>query len=169
MPLRKLKSQRGQMAVETIFIMPLFILLFFAMYFFGKYSLEKQKLNMAARYAIWKVRETNDFHLPECYDGITCMIKPSGIKELLPSNVATESSDSLVIKIFHTLANQVNDTKRIEVSSSVPIPKSLGFGIMTEVKMSESCVIDGSTWKISDIIKLLRKAFEIPGIGYGKL
>ena len=164
-----LKNEHGQMAVETIFIMPLFILLFFAMDFFGKYSLEKQKLNMSARYAIWKVRETNDFSLPQCYNGITCMVKPSGIKELLPSNVATGGSDSLFLKIFYALANQVNDTKRIEVSSSVPIPGTLGFGIMTEVRMSESCVIDGSTWKISDIIKLLKKAFEIPGIGYGKL
>ncbi len=162
-----IKRIKGQMAVELIFIMPIFILLFFAINFFGRYSLENERVNMAARYAIWKVRETDSFSLPSCYSGIDVDVKPSGISELLPSDISQDESSFL--GLVHALANAANDTKCIEVSSSVKLPEELGFEFV-EIEISETYVIDGSTWKISDIIGLLKSVFGIPEIlhsGFG--
>ena len=83
MSLNTLNGQKGQMAVEIILIMPIFIVLFFAINFFGRYSLESERVNMAASYAIWRVRETDNFSLPSCYSGISVCVKPSGSSELL--------------------------------------------------------------------------------------
>ncbi len=155
---------KGQMAVEVIFVMPIFILLFFAIDFFGRYSLESERVNMASRYAVWKVRETDNFSLPSCYSGISVSVKPSGIRELLPSNIPQD--ESFFFALLHVLSNTVNDTKCIEVSSSVAVPREFGFGTIKEIKISETCVIDGSTWKISNITRLLRSVFKIPNIPY---
>ncbi len=167
MSLNTLNGQKGQMAVEIILIMPIFIVLFFAINFFGRYSLESERVNMAARYAIWRVRETDNFSLPSCYSGISVSVKPSGISELLPSDISED--ESFFLSLLHALANAANDTKCVEVSSTVEVPPALGFG-MGEAEISETYVIDGSTWKISDMTGLLKSLFEIPEIphsGYG--
>ena len=155
------KNECGQMAVEMIIVIPLFIMLFFSLCFFGKYSLQKEKVNMAARYVIWKVRQEKTVHLPACYSGITGKAKPSGIRDLLPSNAGIENYDNLITRIFHAVSNSVNNTLRIEVSSHAAIPKELGLGRFKEIEIKESLVINGSTWKLTDITGLIKRAFNI--------
>ena len=161
--MQKVRREKGQMAVEVILIMPIFITLLFAVVFFGEYSLENERVNMASRYAIWKVRETVDIQLPSCYSGISVSIQPSGIEELLPSDIY--EGESYLFNLIDALADAANDTKCIEVSSSVQVPTQLKLG-MDRIKISETYVIDGSTWKISGIIDLIKSVFGIEDVPF---
>ena len=143
-------GKSGQMLTEFVIVsLPVYILLFQAIIFFGQFVLSEERVNVASRYSLWRIRQRKDI---TAYKDVK--ITRQEISLMQGENIPKDLAG-----IFSALADTVNDTLKVRASAAVENTLIPGAD---ELNVEAVCVVDGSSWKISDALYLLKKLFDIP-------